>query len=706
MAKLYLEKVMTRNDASRVPDSGFTAEEFERLAADADERELGVGAPSEDRLKMYVGKKGIGNMGCYACHTIPGFQAAKPIGAALNEWGKKDVERLAFEDAESFLKNRFSVVELRDDPKDKSKPHEDWARAVKSGKKSGKDPYEQYFADMLGHHGRTREGFLHLKLAEPRSYDHNRLRTWDERLRMPQFKFARTKRMKDESDEAFEARSAKEEAEGREAVMTFILGLVAENVPAKYVHNPNADKAAEIRGRQVLDKYNCAGCHVIRPGMLEVKQPNLKDLDALANTRKQEVPYAGDDYVLNEHIGWAGLPQSKPDRFTLRTVRPPLAPNPEDDEPTAGKTNVWLLHALQYKNEGKVRNIPAGSALELDSNAILANHAQLGGTYMELLAKYLRRKDKENYGDSKVTYTYTAGPPTLIGEGEKVQPDWLYQFLLNPTPIRPLAVLRMPKFNMSPDEAMALVSYFAAVDKVQNPGIGLTYPYVAIPQRDDSYLEAKTAEYIARLRAGGQYDARKKELQPFFQRQAQSRIDDADRRAKAAAEALTKAPEADKATAQQAKDAADKFLEAVKANALKDMERNWEEREAYLADAGRLVVHGNLCLTCHQAGSEPPKEFKGPNLNITWQRMRPDWTQRWITNPNRFLHYVSVMPINFKGTGPAENQDAFVGSSEQQIAAVRDFLMAYPLVKDWPILRARPVLGMGPPPMPAAPEKK
>jgi len=704
MAQMYLEKLMPRKDAKRIPASGFTAEEFEKLAPEADERELGIGAPDDSRLKMYVGKKGIANLGCYACHSIPGMQAAKPIGVALNEWGKKDVERIAFEDAESFLKSHFAVVELRDNPKDKSKPHEEWARAIKAGKK----PYEQYFADMLDHHHRAREGFLHLKLTEPRSYDYNRIRTWDERLRMPQFKFARSKKMKDESDEAFAAREAKEEAEGREAVMTFILGLVAESIPAKYVYNPSADKAAEVRGRQVLDKYNCAGCHTIRPGSIEMKLPNLKEFDNDPNIRKQEVPYTGDEFILNEHIAWSGLSQKKPDRWSLSVVNPPLQPNPEDDEPVAGKANIWFMEALQFRNEGKTRNVPAGSRMEIDQNLILKSYPQYGGTFMELLAKYLRRKDRENYGDSKINYAYAAAPPTLVGEGEKVQPDWLYQFLLNPYPIRPLTVLRMPKFNMSPDEAMAIVNYFNAVDKVRNPGIGLTYPYVGVPQRDETYIAAKTTEYINRLKAAGKYEARKKELEPFWNRQYQEKLKEAEDRAKKAAESLDKAPETEKAAAQQAKATADKLLADLKAAGVKEMERNWEEREAYMADASRLVVHGNLCLTCHQVGSEPPKEFKGPNLNNAWQRMRPDWTYRWVVNPNRFLHYVSVMPINFKATGAPENQDAFVGSSDQQIAAVRDFLMAYPVIKDWPVLRARPVLGMGPPPpaTPAPADKK
>jgi hypothetical protein len=58
------------------------------------------------------------------------------------------------------------------------------------------------------------------------------------------------------------------------------------------------------------------------------------------------------------------------------------------------------------------------------------------------------------------------------------------------------------------------------------------------------------------------------------------------------------------------------------------------------------------------------------------------------------------MPINFKA--PArENQDAFLGSSMDQIQAARDFLLMYPQVRDWPILHARPILGLTPtaPPM-------
>ena len=60
-------------------------------------------------------------------------------------------------------------------------------------------------------------------------------------------------------------------------------------------------------------------------------------------------------------------------------------------------------------------------------------------------------------------------PPPLVHEGRLVRPDWLYDYLLNPEPIRPSVVLRMPKYNLSADEATKLVNYFAAAADVDFP---------------------------------------------------------------------------------------------------------------------------------------------------------------------------------------------------------------------------------------------
>src|SRR5262249_17878135 len=138
---------------------------------------------SDDNLKWYVGKRAINRLGCFGCHSIPGFEAAKPIGTPLNDWGKKDPERLAFENVEAFVKDQIHAGAIK--PVDRMTNDKGEGSAVEPGQEA----YEQFFLDALEHH--QREGFLHQKLMEPRSYDYHRPLAWDDRLRMPQFRFAR-----------------------------------------------------------------------------------------------------------------------------------------------------------------------------------------------------------------------------------------------------------------------------------------------------------------------------------------------------------------------------------------------------------------------------------------------------------------------------------------------------------------------------------
>jgi hypothetical protein len=57
----------------------------------------------------------------------------------------------------------------------------------------------------------------------------------------------------------------------------------------------------------------------------------------------------------------------------------------------------------------------------------------------------------------------------LSHEGAIVQPNWLYRYIRDPTVIRPAAVMRMPRFNLSPAETVALTDYFAAASSAEHP---------------------------------------------------------------------------------------------------------------------------------------------------------------------------------------------------------------------------------------------
>ena len=57
----------------------------------------------------------------------------------------------------------------------------------------------------------------------------------------------------------------------------------------------------------------------------------------------------------------------------------------------------------------------------------------------------------------------TFAPPTLDGEGARVQTSWLVDFLQRPTNLRPWLQMQMPNYGLSPVQAAALARYFAVL---------------------------------------------------------------------------------------------------------------------------------------------------------------------------------------------------------------------------------------------------
>ena len=53
-------------------------------------------------------------------------------------------------------------------------------------------------------------------------------------------------------------------------------------------------------------------------------------------------------------------------------------------------------------------------------------------------------------------------PPLLRGEGAKVNPDWLFRFLLEPYTVRTHVEVRMPTFGFTPEQSQAITRWFAA----------------------------------------------------------------------------------------------------------------------------------------------------------------------------------------------------------------------------------------------------
>jgi cytochrome c551/c552 len=352
----------------------------EKPAADSlgggDARDLAALADALGAKKelLDVGRQAIARRGCFGCHDIPGFEDARPIGPVLSDWGRKQESLLGFERVEEL------------------------AASSTAG--------DAFYLDALRSH--RREGFLWQKLRAPRSFDFAIAETkgYPQWLTMGQFRLSGPQ---------------------REAVMTFVLGLVAEPAAEKYVCREEGRRGVMAEGRQVLDKYACAECHT-----LELERWTF----AARGQSRVEV---------------AGMP------------RVDAAGKRVEDEDDAGQPLYYFTPWEPALIDGRVWPVGSGD-VPVVRGQLLTQRPPWGGTLARLLYPRLLAQARVEGAAGVDSTAWGRLPPPLVHEGTKVQAAWLRQFLLDPVPIRPATVLRMPRFNFSATEVTKLVAYFAAAE--------------------------------------------------------------------------------------------------------------------------------------------------------------------------------------------------------------------------------------------------
>ena len=141
--------------------------------------------------KLYLGEKMINKYGCFGCHLIKGFENTQPIGTELTEEGSKPVERLDFGLKEDVIPHNLPA----------------WVSA---------------------------------KLENPRQFDEGKIKTWDEKLKMPNFYFT---------------------PEENAQIVTVIQALSKARMDVDMRRTLSADEAFIEEGRRVVRDHNCIGCH-------------------------------------------------------------------------------------------------------------------------------------------------------------------------------------------------------------------------------------------------------------------------------------------------------------------------------------------------------------------------------------------------------------------------------------------------------------
>ncbi len=196
------------------------------------------GMDAAAKRKLFLGNKMIAHYGCYACHTIGGFEASPPPGTDLSVWAEKPLAQLDF----AFFNNSHDHLrEAKPEvfghvyrPEDKDLVY--WSR--------GENPEER----VTHTHG----GFAWHKMMNPRIWDREKIKRPYEKLKMPNFYFT---------------------AQQADALVTYLLSRRQARVnPNLMVDYDSTLKGGIAEGRNLTRTLNCVGCHKIEGNAATVHQ--------------------------------------------------------------------------------------------------------------------------------------------------------------------------------------------------------------------------------------------------------------------------------------------------------------------------------------------------------------------------------------------------------------------------------------------------
>lgn len=265
--------------------------------------------------------------------------------------------------------------------------------------------------------------------------------------------------------------------------------------PAPYMNDPKLF----AKGRSLVEHYGCAGCHEIS---------GLEDASRIGTdlTTEGSKPIGRFDYALlytkaqegilpdGQHLKRDGEPSSwydlkgffdqklnNPEVFDEGKYKPnPLdrlhmpKPNVDNAQRDAlvslllGSTESTLPPSYQYAPTDARKYIQQGWWIVTKYNCIGCHQVAVGQkTVLMGLPQY--------QGDNAISL-----PPVLTSEGARVNPEWLKNFLANPSlsktdtdrnGVRQYLKVRMPTFFLSDDEIRQLVLFFGALSSQQQPFI-------------------------------------------------------------------------------------------------------------------------------------------------------------------------------------------------------------------------------------------
>ncbi|HXG32211.1 MAG TPA: hypothetical protein VNJ11_02515 [Bryobacteraceae bacterium] len=267
-------------------------------------------------------------------------------------------------------------------------------------------------------------------------------------------------------------------------IASYLMTLRRESAaypPAPYLDDPKL----KARGEFLVRFYGCAGCHEIK-GLEEEQRVGTEltaegskpierlDFALLTHKAKKEGWYNHKGFFEHKLRDPAVFDSGKEKPDKLERLK---MPNFHLTRQQIDALTTFLLGSVEstlppryfYNPTGQKRDIVEGWWIVRKYNCMGCHQLMVGQkTVFDTLPRYQEPDWKEQK------------PPSLIGEGARVNPEWLMKFLANPAMsttdtnrngVRPYLRARMPTFYFSDGEIQKLVRFFEALSSQAQPYI-------------------------------------------------------------------------------------------------------------------------------------------------------------------------------------------------------------------------------------------
>ncbi len=265
------------------------------------------------------------------------------------------------------------------------------------------------------------------------------------------------------------------------------------------------DEKLQFAGKRLIRQYGCYSCHTI-PGF-ENDKPIGADLTEIGNKSVHGFDFG---LVHMEHSKKAWLTQKVLDprifdEGKLRKADEKLRmPNFHLNQAEAEAISMALMGFVKDRPAANKMSPRTPERIFIEEGQKIVRQFNCqgchimegeGGAIGESVVDWLIKYQDRDPNDAKAI-AMSFSPPNLLGEGQKVHSEWLFEFLHEPTVIRPWLSVRMPTYHFNTAQLNGLIKYFNYMDNQEFPFANIYNPHDVDPESLQSGEKLFSPEYF------------------------------------------------------------------------------------------------------------------------------------------------------------------------------------------------------------------